>query len=85
MLIRLGFTISLSKSVILPSKNISFLGFDLNSVTMTVTMGTAKVQDIKNFITDSVTRPCLPISTFAALLGKLAATLPANKYGQVFL
>jgi hypothetical protein len=47
MIRSLGFTISLSKSVIHPCRNITFLGFDLDSVSMTVSTPHTKAAALK--------------------------------------
>ena len=85
MLRALGFTISESKSVIKPTQSITFLGFDLNSVTMQVTVPPTKALDIKNTVLNTMQLDNISVRQFAGLLGKLAATLPGNRYGQLFL
>lgn len=85
LLTSLGFTISIKKSSIRPSSRVQFLGFILDSTDMLVTLGLDKTTDIKDFVTEALTFRTMTIRKFACLLGKLAATLPANRYGQVFL
>ena len=81
----LGFYISTKKSVLIPTKSIQFLGFNLNSQTMLVTLENDKAMRIKQMITDILPMTKTTIRHFATVLGTLAATLPANRYGQVFL
>ena len=85
LLISLGFSISPAKSVILPTKQLQFLGFQLDSTTMLVTLGSGKADSIKSLIREFLQCSSTSIRHFAALLGKLAATLPGNRYGQIFL
>ena len=85
LLRKLGFYISSKKSVLTPSTSIQFLGFTLNSQTMLVTLANDKTSQIKDLLVDSIPMKKTTIRHFAAILGTLAATLPANKYGQVFL
>ena len=85
MLISLGFTISIKKSSITPSQVIQFLGFIIDSRSMTVSPSPDKPPDIKQLITTTLTKTSTTIRQFAQLLGKLAATLPGNKFGQVYL
>lgn len=81
----LGFFISVKKSVIMSTKNLQFLGFFINSETMHITLGAGKAADIKAFIADTLKQPLITIRHLAAVLGKLAATLPGNRYGQIFI
>lgn len=81
----LGFTISPKKSAVWPSPIIQFLGFIINSQTMTVTLSPGKVPDVKRLLTTTLKNSRMKIRQFAQVLGKLAATLPANKFGQVYI
>ena len=81
----LGFHISQEKSSLVPSHITTFLGFTLDSTTMTVSLPVDKVSSIKASLTDIRRLTQVPIRHFAALLGRLTATLPANRYGRVFL
>ena len=85
LLTSLGFTISHSKSVVHPTTTLQFLGFLINSITMTVTLAPGKAAEIKHLIQETLKLKTIKIRHFARLLGKLAATLPANRYGQVFI
>ena len=81
----LGFAISASKSVVKPSQTIEFLGFTLDSSAMLVTLTAQKraelITDLKLF----VTKQSVTIRDFAKIVGRLAATLPGNRYGMLFL
>ena len=85
LLTSLGFTISLAKSVIYPSHKITFLGFDLNSTFMLVSVPNNKAQNILEMLDSVLSQSHMPIRQFASILGKLAATLQGNRYGQLFL
>ena len=81
----LGFHISTKKSVLTPSRIITFLGFSIDSITMTVSLPSEKVDAILAAIQACQTSSEISIRQFAALVGKLTASLPGNRYGQVFL
>ena len=85
LLISLGFKISGEKSALIPSQTVQFLGFTIDSKNMKVTLGLGKPDNIKHFISEVLPIHRVQIRTFASLVGKLAATLPANQYGQIFL
>lgn len=85
MLSSLGFTISPQKSVIKPTQSITFLGFDINSHTMLVSVPPTKASDIKQAVQQTMSLQTISVRQFAAVLGKLAATLPGNRYGQLYL
>ena len=85
LLRRLGFYISVEKSVLQPTKALKFLGFMLNSQTMLVTLSPDKPDCIKQMLAEFLSKATTSIRHFAAILGTLAATLPANRYGQIFL
>lgn len=85
LLRQLGFYISTKKSVLTPTRSLQFLGFSLNSENMLVTLGPDKANNIKILLADILPLSKTTIRHFAAVLGTLAATLPANKYGQIFL
>jgi hypothetical protein len=52
---------------------------------MLVRPTTDKAKSIKQIITDTLELDFIPIRQFAQLVGKLAATLPGNRYGLLFL
>ena len=81
----LGFRISIKKSAIEPSHQVQFLGFLINSATMSVRLPDQKMSAITSVLQNSLTVNSMSIRAFATLVGKLTATLPANRYGQVFL
>ena len=85
MLRSLGYHISLQKSAIVPSHTVQFLGVIIDSRTMSVRLPQQKIETIKDTILENLQQPVTSIRKFATLVGKLTATLPANRYGQVFL
>ncbi|XP_060558153.1 uncharacterized protein LOC132718470 [Ruditapes philippinarum] len=80
----LGLTIHLEKSVLVPTKQINFLGFLLCSETMTIRLTLERkstlIELCKNIINK---RKCL-IRHFAQLIGKLVASEPGVEYAPLF-
>lgn len=78
----LGFTVHDKKSVIVPSKEIIFVGFILNSDTMTIKITPEKREKIISFCLDIIKKQTITIRTFAKLIGKLVATEPGVEFAQ---
>lgn len=81
---RLGFVVHPKKSVLQPSKSISFLGFKLCSTDMSVRLLENKVVDIQEDCKRLIQKDRESIRTVAALIGKLVAACPGVQYGPVF-
>lgn len=81
----LGFIISVKKSSVKPAQQMTYLGFVINSQNMTVSLSNDKAIDIKTILQSALTQTDMSIRQYAGVLGKIAATLPANKYGQLHL
>ena len=80
----LGYVISPNKSVLVPTQEIEFLGFIINSRDMQVSMTEKKVKKIENLLRNFQKENFCPIRFIARVLGKLNATLPANPYTNLF-
>lgn len=85
LLTSLGFSISLTKSSLVPTHKIQFLGFILDSEAMTITLPPDKAAAIRGNIQSCLHHHTVSIRHFATLVGQLTATLPASRYGRVFL
>ncbi|KAL9978098.1 hypothetical protein ACROYT_G015579 [Oculina patagonica] len=72
------------KSILEPSQVLEFLGFVLNSVTMTVTVSHAKAENIKHVGKDLLTRTQPTIREVAVVIGKLVASCPGVAMGPLF-
>ena len=79
----LGFTISWDKSVLTPTHCIRFLGFDLNSLTMTVSVPADKAQRIAEDYAKLSTTEFPPIRNVAEVTGKLVACADGVRYGKL--
>ena len=81
----LGFAISASKSVVKPAQTVEFLGFTLDSSTMLITVTAQKRTELITDLALFITKDSVTIRDFAKIVGRLAATLPGNRYGMLFL
>lgn len=81
MLTQLGFVINFTKSNLTPQTSCTFLGFVLDSQTMTLQLTTLKRQKILKFIMTLLSLERISIREFARYLGSLTAACPAIAYG----
>jgi hypothetical protein len=77
LLQRLGFVINWEKSQLSPVQVIDFLGFQLDSVTLKVSLPMEKVLDIQLSCVDLIRRKTVSARELAAVLGKLVAAVRA--------
>ena len=80
----LGFTIHPEKSVLFPTQEIVFVGFLINSVTMTVRLTPEKVNDIIANCVEVINCKSITIRNLAKLIGKLVASEPAVQYAPLY-
>ena len=73
----LGFTINISKSVIVSTKIIEHLGFIINSATM-ISMTLKKTSNLVKLIRHCLANESSTIRQIASVIGKIAATEPIN-------
>lgn len=79
----LGFISHPEKSVTTPSQTLVFLGFILNSKTMTVSPTTHKVEKTINACSLLLSNNCPRIVQVAEVIGILISNLPGSKYGPL--
>ena len=79
----LGFTVHPEKSVLKPVQKIAFLGFELNSVNMTVKLLSGKADDIANECAVLLRKREIKIQEFAQIIGKMVAAEPAVQYAPL--
>ena len=80
----LGFMISANKSVFTPTTNIEYLGFIIDSVTMTVMPTSEKVHKLKKAVKHLQTKATTSIRHLAQVEGGLLATHPGNPWAPLF-
>ena len=79
----LGFVIHPEKSTFLPSQEIEFLGFLINSVTMTVYLTHTKKEAIKEMCSPALSMNLVTIRFIAKILGKLSSSFIAVPLGKL--
>ena len=80
----LGFIIHPDKSVTDPTQSITYLGFEINSTEMLVTLPIQKKDDIYEECKALLDKTKPSIRHVAKVIGKLVATFPATKYGPLW-
>ncbi|GFN87753.1 hypothetical protein PoB_001425900 [Plakobranchus ocellatus] len=78
----LGFDIS-PKSIMIPSQTMHHLGFVLDSVTMTVSLGREKIEHVEGMIFNILNKR-ISVRVLAQLIGTLVACFPGVEYGQLY-
>ena len=84
LLTKLGFQIHSEKSRLLPVQVIKYLGFLIDSVTMTVRLTPLKRQKVLSIISEIISSKSL-IRDLAKLLGTLESTLPGVQFGRLHM
>lgn len=73
----LGFVINVDKSCVIPAQQINFLGFVLDSVSMTITLTDDKKAEVKSICNAIIaTQSHSTITELAQLVGTLVSCLP---------
>lgn len=83
LLTSLGFSINYNKSVLSPVKSIKFLGFIINSTSMTIKLTPEKIIKILSLTKQFHRKNSFTIFDVASLIGVLVASFPAVKYGPL--
>ena len=83
LLQRLGFTIHVDKSQLDPSTRVVFLGFIIDSETMTVTLTLEKKEKLVILINKVLSKEMVKIRDVASLVGKFVSSAPASLYGPL--
>ena len=80
----LGFTVHTDKSKFIPTQCITYLGFILNSVQMTVTLTLEKKQKTLNLCQEILREDGVTIRFLSKLIGNLVAAFPAVTLGPFY-
>ncbi len=83
ILTELGFIVHPEKSVFTPQQEITFLGFVINTQSMTVSLPDAKKQEILQDCTNLLSATSITIRQVAGVIGKMVAAFPAVEYGPL--
>ena len=80
LLCSLGFTLNREKSVLIPSQSITFLGFILNSVQMTVSLTPTKAMKLQLKATELLHSRSPTIRTVSEVIGLMVASFSGEMY-----
>ena len=80
---KLGFHIHPEKSVFIPSQKLTFLGFVLDSIAMTVTLTEEKVQGILSVCASQLKTQMPTIRQVAEVIAILVSNFPGAQYGPL--
>ena len=70
----LGLTLNMAKSVLIPSQSVTFLGFVLNSVRMTVSLTPSKAMKVKSKAVELLHNQSPTIRTVSEMIGFMVAS-----------
>jgi len=79
----LGFTVNSEKSALVPTQELTFLGFLLNSHLMTVTMSQEKKEKLKSLCLEALNNEPHTIRFVARVIGKIVSSLPGVDFGRL--
>ena len=74
----LGFTIHPTKSILTPTQRITFLGFVIDSVQMTLEITEEKKSKIHNLCLETLQKEKNTLWTLASAIGNFVASFPAQ-------
>ena len=80
----LGLTVHIEKSVLVPTKQIVFLGFLLCSETMTVRLPLERANELRQYCIKIKDKPKCKIREFAKMIGMMVAAEPGVDYAPLF-
>ena len=83
LLQQLGFTIHPDKSILTPTQQITFLGFDIDSEKMTMSLTKNKKEKIIRLCSQLLHNKCPTIRELAQVIGNIVASFPAVTYGPL--
>ena len=84
LLTSLGFVIHPEKSVLIPTQEITLLGFVLNSVTMTVKLTPERIQKLLDSCKVLLSHNQPTIREVACVIGQMIAALPGVEFGALY-
>ena len=82
VLTSLGFVLHVAKSVFIPTRKITFLGFELDSVPMKIRLTNEKISKIMLHISKLLHSERNTIRELAQVIGLLVSSFPAIRYGE---
>ena len=80
----LGFVIHPVKSVFIPTQEIEFLGFLLNSILMTIRLPPTKAAHVRTTCQNLLLKTEMTIRETAQVIGLIVSSLPAVQFGELY-
>ena len=77
MLHCLGFLVNVGKSVLTPSQSLTYLGFHLNTVEMTLSLPKEKLEAIIQSCSSTMSKPSVTVRELAKVIGRMSAAVQA--------
>ena len=84
LLKELGFTIHDQKSSLVPTQSVTFLGFTIDSISMSVYMTKGKADKVKSAIQSLLKQNKPVIREVASVVGLMVSSFPGVRYGPLF-
>ena len=84
LLKKLGFAIHLTKSILTPTQRITFLGFVIDPVQMTLEITEEKKSKIHNLCLETLEKEEITLRTLASVIGNFVASFPSASLGPFF-
>ena len=82
---QLGFSINTEKSVLKPTQNLTFLGYELNSLNMTISPTHEKKEKVKSSVENLLQDKKPKIRKVASTLGLLNDVCKSTEYGRIYV
>lgn len=79
----LGFVIHPDKSVLIPTQELEFLGFLLNSISMTIRLPPSKAAHVKSACENLLLKTKVTVRELAHVIGFLVSSLPGVQFGRL--
>ena len=84
MFLKLGFVIHPTKSVLIPTQELKFLGFLLNNISMSIRLPPRKVTYVRQAYEDLLHQHNLTIREVAHVIGLIVSSFQGEQYGELF-
>ena len=81
---KLGFIVHPEKSILKPTQETEFLGFIINSLTMTVRLSAYKSTKVQKACQDLLKSKHITVRDVAHVIGLLVSSLPAVQFGDLY-
>ena len=82
--VKLGFVIHPEKSVLVPSQEMEFLGFLLNSVNMTIRLPPTKAERVRLACQSLLCKSKMSIREVAQVIGLIVSSFPGVQFGELY-